>query len=85
MKNILLLFIIGTIWSCSKQECDNTDLNNSEFQPYLDTFLEEARIRGYDYTSNNINFYLADIEDEEIRGLCNQSAKNGYSIPPAAD
>lgn len=71
-KNVILLVIIGTLFGCSKYDYDNSELNNSEFQPYLNSFLEEAKSRGYNINANNINFYLADIENENVGGLCNQ-------------
>jgi hypothetical protein len=72
MKKILFLIIIGTFLSCSEDYYDNSELNNSEFEPYLNSFLEEGIIRGYDYTNNNVNFYFADIKgpNQNTVGLC---------------
>lgn len=70
-QNIIPLAIIISLIGCSKYDYDNSELNNSEFKPYVDSFLEEARIRGKDVNVNEVNFYLADIEDENVGGLCN--------------
>jgi hypothetical protein len=72
MKKIIFLIIIGTFLSCSEDYYDNSELNNSEFESYLNSFLEEGIIRGYDYTNKTINFYFADIKgpDTNTVGLC---------------
>lgn len=69
---IIILVIIGIIFGCSKIDYDNSELNNSEFQSYVDSFKEEAKTRGHNIDANSINFYLADIENENVGGLCNQ-------------
>tara|TARA_Y100001933_G_scaffold261042_2_gene314699 strand:+ start:87261 stop:88328 length:1068 start_codon:yes stop_codon:yes gene_type:complete len=69
---IILILIVGILFGCSKYDYDNSELNNSEFQPYVDSFLEEAKIRGYDIDVSNINFYLADIENKDVGGICNE-------------
>ena len=71
-RNIIPLVVITILFGCSKYDYSNSELNNSEFQPYVDTFLAEANIRGYDIDLNSISFYLADIENENVGGLCNQ-------------
>jgi hypothetical protein len=70
MKKILFLIIIGTFISCSQDEYENSELNNLEFEPYFNSFLEEGLLRGYDFTNNNINFYFADVELNNTAGLC---------------
>jgi hypothetical protein len=70
VKIILLLIIIGLFIGCSQDEYENSELDNTEFEPYLTSFLNEGILRGYDFTHNNINFYLADIEYKDAVGLC---------------
>jgi len=59
------LFFFG----CSK-EYDNEELANSEFETYLNFFLYEASIRGYDFSNHKVNFYFADIVMQDAGGLC---------------
>ncbi len=72
MRKIVLFASIAIFYGCSKFEYDNSELNNSEFQSYVDSFLNEAKIRNFDLTASNINFYLADIENEDVGGICRQ-------------
>ena len=64
------LIIISIFFSCSQDDYENSEINNLEFEPYLNTFLEEANFRGYDYSNNNIQFYFADIITPNRVGLC---------------
>ena len=73
MKRILFLIIIFI--SCNQGEYENSELNNSEFEPYFASFLEEGILRGYDFTNNNINFYFADIDCKDAVGLCYQNKR----------
>jgi hypothetical protein len=75
MKKILYLILILTFISCNKDEYQNSELYNIEFEPYLNSFLEEGLLRGYNLTNNNINFYLADIDVNDAVGLCYQNEK----------
>ena len=73
MKKLLLLIIIGTFISCSQDDYENSELNNIEFESYFNSFLEEGIIRGQDFTNYSINFYFADIENQNAGGLCDQN------------
>ncbi|MEP5339249.1 MAG: hypothetical protein ABJL44_14600 [Algibacter sp.] len=71
MKIYIFIILLGIIFGCTQDDFENAELNNSEFQPYLNSFLEEARIRGHNFTNNNnIKFYFADIENHA--GICYQ-------------
>lgn len=70
MKKIIFLILVGIFLSCSQDDYENSELNSSEFEPYLNSFMEEANIRGYDYTNNNVSFYFADIIIPNRAGIC---------------
>ncbi|MEE9348516.1 MAG: putative metallopeptidase [Flavobacteriaceae bacterium] len=72
MKKIIPFILILSFLSCSQDDYENSELNNTEFEPYFDFFIEEGIIRGQDYTNYNINFYLADIDFNNAVGLCYQ-------------
>ena len=68
---ISCLFFLG----CSVEELNivNEEAANSIFNPYFDIFKIEAQQRGYDFDDYEIEFYLADIIDDDFGGFADPS------------
>jgi hypothetical protein len=75
MKKIISLVLITLFFACSQDDYENSELNNSEFEPYINSFFEEAENRGYNLNIQNTTIYFADIKDPDIAGLCYQNGR----------
>lgn len=47
-----------------------------DIQPYLDTFIEEAQIRGFDYKIDNLFIVYDSLVEYPTCGICNETTRN---------
>ncbi len=75
MRKTVIIIICLIFLSCSREEFNitNEEPANTIFNPYLDTFKKEAEQRGYDFNDYEIEFFLADIIEDDIGGFANYS------------
>ena len=68
MKRLYTILTILILTGCSKDPYEEYNITNKQrinqiAKPYFDQFKKEAKIRGFDVSNYDIDFYLADMDD----------------------
>lgn len=77
MKNLLCLFVLITVSACAPEKINRRDEPSigSEFQPYLNNFIEAGKTFGLDYSDRGVSINFADSLDGSAVGICEASLK----------
>ncbi len=65
--------------SCSKDEVTEFFVQ-TELQPYFDSFVEEALLRGKSLDMTRVNGVIEDIEGTQVLGRCEQASESGNFV-----
>lgn len=82
MKRIIIILTTIIFIGCSTDKYDiiNKESANAIFNPFFDEFKKEAEKRGYNFSDYEIEFYLADIAEEEESAVGGLATSNNEII-----
>jgi len=75
VRKILVILTCLLFLGCTVDDPDftNAEPANNIFQPFFDTFKIEAKKRGHNFDNYELDFYLADIDDDDVSGFASYS------------